>query len=127
MGFKKVSVDDLNKDADKVSLRPYNVLYFPVKLLKKFNIKEASFAILHVDEEQIKLGVEFIGKDNGDALLCKVHRSSNGGGYPIYISNIRKLFSLKPITRSTEHTVTKEGDILVMSLKELPHNRGSEK
>ena len=116
MAFKKF-VDYGAASRDEATLRVSGNLFLSKSIVSKTKIPDPQYALLYVDEDELKVGIEFFAEDNGDKALRKV--SGEKSGYSVNLAPILRHIGIADRKKKSSHDVAQEEGLLVISLKDL--------
>jgi hypothetical protein len=116
MAFKKF-VDYGAASRDEATLRVSGNLFLSKSIVGKSNIADPQYALLYVDEDELKVGIEFFSQDTGEKALRKVSKEKSG--YSVNLTPILRHMGIGERKKKSSHDVAQEEGLLVISLKEI--------
>lgn len=100
----------------EVTIRTNDLLFISKITLKQFN-ENAKYALLHVDDENGRIGVELLTESPAGVNFRKL--TEENAGVSINIAPVLRYFGIKKLSKKQVLGYEKEGRLLVFSVKEL--------
>ncbi len=106
----------------EITIRTNDLLFVSKITLKQFNDK-AKYACLHVDDDNGKVGVQFLTEQPTETNFRKL--TEEKAGVSMNIAPVLRYFGIKKLAKKQVLSYQNEGGMLVFSIKELTNKKAA--